>query len=125
MTKKKKINIGKIIRNGRMRKGISQKELADLMQVRPSLISKWERDLQVPRGDYLIKLANILDIIFDLFPNANKVQSPKAAIFKLQKEVKNIQQAIIQKEQEEADFKKIILLLLKEKLAGSDSVSKS
>ena len=76
MSKKQtEINIAEAIRKGRIKKGINQKELADLMKVRPSLISKWEQGYQTPRGDYLIRLANTLDIVFDLFPSYKKYNS--------------------------------------------------
>lgn len=107
----KKINISEVIRRGRLKKGLSQKELADLMNIRPSLISKWENTTQVPRGDYLIQIANILDIVFDLFPDCKQDDEQKNTYNKMQKEIDNLWKAMQKRDQEQEQLKKTAMLL--------------
>jgi len=68
--------IGLIIRNGRIKKNLSQKDLAKMVGVNQSHVSKWENDESVPTGDTLLNLADILDIVPELFPGYKKEESP-------------------------------------------------
>ena len=56
--------LGDIIKNARKNKRIMQKELADMMDVRPSTVSMWESGDRTPELETLIKLSEILDIPF-------------------------------------------------------------
>jgi len=57
--------IGKHIARGRKAKGLSQVNLADLVNVTPQAVSKWERGESLPDIFMLAKLAGIFDI-YDL-----------------------------------------------------------
>lgn len=55
--------LGERIRQARENKGIQQKELAELVQVKSSgVISNWERDLNKPDSEKIIKLCEVLNI---------------------------------------------------------------
>ncbi|WP_372365549.1 helix-turn-helix domain-containing protein [Candidatus Uabimicrobium sp. HlEnr_7] len=62
-----KINIGKIIREGRINQNISQRQLANEYNVTPAAISAWERNKTSPPAHVLILLAKKLDIVEELF----------------------------------------------------------
>lgn len=57
-----KETIGKLIRARRMEKGLSQKQLAELMQVSLATVSKWETGVNLPDILNLDKIAKKLDI---------------------------------------------------------------
>lgn len=61
-------NIGKIIRNRREVKGFSQDELAEMMEVQRSTISKIENGKFGVSIDYLVKFAWYLDLDVVLLP---------------------------------------------------------
>lgn len=56
---------GKRIRALRGRKGITQTELAEILDVAPSYVSQMESDKRLPAVENLIKLANMLDCTTD------------------------------------------------------------
>ncbi len=62
------INIGEAIRQGLKKKKITQQELAETMGKSQSSISEWINNRKRPSVDDLFKLADMLDIISDLFP---------------------------------------------------------
>ena len=49
------------LREARIRKGISQKELSKEIQVAQNTISNWENGVREPSLDMLIKIADFLD----------------------------------------------------------------
>ncbi len=54
--------LGERIANARQAKGLSQKQLADLIGVTKSTVAKWESDRTSPRASRLIQVAGILGI---------------------------------------------------------------
>ena len=46
----------------RVKKGLTQKELAELIGVSPSMINRIETGKQIPKVDILLKLAEILEV---------------------------------------------------------------
>lgn len=67
--------VGKLILNLRKEKGMTQKELADVMNISDRTISKWERGIGCPDVSLLHELSNILGVniekilVGDLEPN--------------------------------------------------------
>lgn len=49
------------IKNARLKKGYTQSQLADLLNVSNKTISKWETGLSLPDVDMLSKIANVLE----------------------------------------------------------------
>ena len=50
------------VRKLRIRKGLSQEELAEKLDVSRQTVSKWEKGLSVPDADLLVKLADVLEV---------------------------------------------------------------
>ncbi|WP_372366025.1 helix-turn-helix domain-containing protein [Candidatus Uabimicrobium sp. HlEnr_7] len=67
-----KVDIGKIIRQGRVSKGISQRELAEEFNITVAAISSWERNITTPQAQMLIYLAEKLEIVDELFGRTSK-----------------------------------------------------
>lgn len=57
-------NIGRMIKDARTRKGLSQAELAEKVGVSQAAIGQWERGTFTPRGRNLNALADVLGIAF-------------------------------------------------------------
>lgn len=55
-------SIGELIAARRKEKGMTQKELADLLNITDKAVSKWERDIACPDTQTIPKLAEILDV---------------------------------------------------------------
>lgn len=54
-----------IIKKARQNKRIMQKELADMLNVRPSTVSMWEAGTRTPDIQTIMKLSQILEIPFN------------------------------------------------------------
>ena len=61
------MNIGKAIKKGLNKKDWSQRKFAKLMGVSPGLVSQWINNKTTPPGDILIKIAQTLEIVNELF----------------------------------------------------------
>ena len=59
------ISIGMNIKNARMKKGFSQEQLAEILDITNTHISYLETDTKYPSLDMLIKIANALDVSAD------------------------------------------------------------
>ena len=57
----------KNLRNIRLQKELSQKQVADFLNVSPQSVSKWEKGEALPSIDYLPKLAEILNCDINAF----------------------------------------------------------
>ena len=62
--------MGEIISTLRKEKGMTQKELADMLSITDKAVSKWERDLACPDTQTIPKLAEILGISVEELMNA-------------------------------------------------------
>ena len=63
-------SIGEIISTLRREKGMTQKELADMIGVTDKAVSKWERDVACPDTQTIPKLAEILGVSVEELINA-------------------------------------------------------
>jgi len=64
---------GKYISDNRKKQGLSQKELAEKLNITDKAISKWERGLSFPDISMLIPLSEILEItLYDLLTGGNE-----------------------------------------------------
>lgn len=57
--------LGNRLRELRKKKGLTQKELADLLGVTDGAIGMWERNQREPDGEKLSQLARMLDVSVD------------------------------------------------------------
>jgi DNA-binding XRE family transcriptional regulator/desulfoferrodoxin (superoxide reductase-like protein) len=59
------INVGNIIRKLRTERGMTQKQLADKMNISDKTVSKWERGLGCPDVSLLSELSDLLEVNID------------------------------------------------------------
>ena len=69
-------SMGKLIQTLRKEKGLTQKQLADMLSITDKAVSKWERDVACPDTTTLPKLADILGVTVEALLNAKTAQSP-------------------------------------------------
>lgn len=69
------IELGKVIRRGLLRKDIKQVDLANHVGVSSASVSEWIKGKKKPSADALLKIAEYLDIIDDLFPSRQKADN--------------------------------------------------
>lgn len=62
--------MGEIISALRKEKGMTQKEIADMLNITDKAVSKWERDLAFPDTQTIPKLAEILGVSVEELLNA-------------------------------------------------------
>ena len=63
-------SMGEIVSTLRREKGMTQKELANKLNITDKAVSKWERDIAYPDTQTIPKLAEILDISVEDLMNA-------------------------------------------------------
>ena len=68
-------SMGEIISTRRKEKEMTQKEIADMLNVTDKAVSKWERDVACPDIQTIPKLAEILDISVDELMNTKAPQT--------------------------------------------------
>lgn len=69
-------SMGETISTLRKEKGLTQKELADMLNITDKAISKWERDIACPDTMTIPKLAEILEISVEELMTAKSVPIP-------------------------------------------------
>lgn len=70
-----KQNMGDLIAGLRKERGMTQKDLAEQMNVTDKAVSKWERDLACPDTQTIPKLAEILGVSLEELLNAKSTPS--------------------------------------------------
>ena len=68
-------SMGEIISTLRKEKGLTQKEVADKLNITDKAVSKWERDLAYPDTQTIPKLAEILEVSVEDLLNAKSIPS--------------------------------------------------
>ena len=63
-------SMGEIISTLRKEKGMTQKQLADMLNITDKAVSKWERDIDWPDTQTIPKLAEILGVSVEELMNA-------------------------------------------------------
>ena len=69
-------SMGEIISTLRKEKGMTQKELADRLNLTDKAVSKWERDAACPDTQLLPKLAEIFGVSIEDLMNAKSAAAP-------------------------------------------------
>jgi len=90
-----KVNVGKIIKQARIDKDISQRDLAKELGVTPAALSAWETNKRNPPIQTLIILAKRLEIIDELFgrnsnTNNDEIKKIWQAISRIEKKLESI-----------------------------------
>lgn len=68
-------SMGKLIQTLRKKKGLTQKQLADMLNITDKAVSKWERDVACPDTTTLPILADILGVTVESLLNAKAFQA--------------------------------------------------
>ena len=63
--------IGQRLKRIRIKTGLSQKDMAEKINVRRETISRWERGSHIPQSICLIKLREVLDNLENLIEMSN------------------------------------------------------
>ena len=69
-------SMGETISTLRKEKGLTQKELADQLNITDKAVSKWERDAACPDTQLIPKLAEIFGVSIEELMNANSAAVP-------------------------------------------------
>lgn len=72
-----KKTMGETIAELRKNRGMTQKELAEQMNVTDKAVSKWERDLSCPDIHSIPKLAEVLDVSVEDLMHVSKAEKPQ------------------------------------------------
>ncbi len=73
----------------RKKHNLTQREMADKLNVSNQLISKWETEQVIPGVEYLVKISELFDVsLDDLVLQKNKQTSPKKIAKKLKEFIK-------------------------------------
>ena len=59
------IDFGKNLTSVRKLRQLTQLELATLLDVQPRMVGRWEQGVAKPKFDYIVKLAQILEVSLD------------------------------------------------------------
>ena len=59
--------VGQALKNARESKGLTQKQLAEMLYVDPSLVCRWEKGQRRIMADELITILEILEMTLDDF----------------------------------------------------------
>jgi transcriptional regulator with XRE-family HTH domain len=54
--------IGQMIRDARIRKGMTQAGLAETIGVSQGAVGQWEQGMTIPRPKHIVRLSTLLDI---------------------------------------------------------------
>ena len=74
-----KKTMGETIAELRKDRGMTQKELAEQMNVTDKAISKWERDLSCPDINSIPRLAEVLGVSVEELMQVTKAEKPQSA----------------------------------------------
>lgn len=98
------IKTGTLIKNLRKEKGMTQKELADLLHITDRAISKWERCICAHDISALEPLANILGITITELINGQRIETSETV-----KEIEESVQEVIAYSEREITYKTSLL----------------
>lgn len=69
-------DFGKNLVELRKARGLTQQALADLLDIQPRLLGRWERDQGKPQFDYILKLADVLEVSLDRLLRSDAATQP-------------------------------------------------
>ena len=59
------VDFGQNLATLRKERQLTQTELADILEIQPRLIGRWEQGKGKPNFDYIVKLADVLEVTID------------------------------------------------------------
>jgi len=61
----------------RKQRKLTQAQLAELLDIQPRLISRWETGETKPQFDYIVRLAEVLEVTLDELVKSDEASEPK------------------------------------------------
>lgn len=98
-------NVGKFIKEKRIAKGLTQKELGEKLFVTHTAVSKWERGLSMPDVNLLKKLAEVLEVSVQDILNGKETKDSNISDEAIKEALKQIEE---KQKQKNKKLKKII-----------------
>ena len=83
-------DLGNNIRNFRKNKGLTQEELADLLNITPQAVSRWESTAGMPDVSMLIPLAQTLGVSTDALLGYDMIREDSEVTSRIRETVKNM-----------------------------------
>jgi transcriptional regulator with XRE-family HTH domain len=83
-------DLGNNIRNFRKNKGLTQEELADLLNITPQAVSRWESTAGMPDVSMLIPLAQTLGVSTDALLGYDMIREDREVTSRIRETVKNM-----------------------------------
>jgi len=68
------VDFGKNLSKLRKERKLTQTELAELLDIQPRLVGRWEQGKGKPQFDYLLKLADVLEVSLDRLLRGNDTE---------------------------------------------------
>lgn len=79
-----KMTPGERIKNARVSRGLTQRQLADRLSITPACVVQWERGIRNPRFGTMKRIADALEIdIKILIPNASSITRTNSFVLEL------------------------------------------
>lgn len=95
-------DFGKILAELRKARHLTQLELAELLEIQPRLVGRWEQGKGKPQFDYILKLADVLEVSLDRLLRGKEVSQKDAFDIK-NKKLKELCKKIDQLNPEDQD----------------------
>lgn len=71
-----RLRVGNIIKNARLKKGLTQRQLGEMIGKSNNVLTNWEKGVNSPDVDMIEQLCSILDIqVNEMFPGEEKNNS--------------------------------------------------
>lgn len=102
------IDFGKNLATLRKARRLTQQDLADLLDIQPRLLGRWEQGKGKPQFDYILKLADVLEVSLDHLLRG--VQSTTPPAFEIKN--KRLQELCKQADQLNADDQDVLCHVL-------------
>lgn len=97
------VDFGKNLAQLRKARQLTQLELADLLNIQPRLIGRWEQGKGKPQFDYILKLADVLEVTLDQLLRGE--QHPQITTFDIKnKKLKELCKKVDQLKLEDQDI---------------------
>lgn len=84
------VEIGNYIKDLRKRKGLTQKDLADKLNISFQAVSKWESGESLPDTSIILDLCEILETTSDLLLNGGKIMNRSRKLIKVDDVIKGV-----------------------------------
>jgi Predicted transcription factor, homolog of eukaryotic MBF1 len=76
-----RLRVGNIIKNARLKKGLTQRQLGEIIGKSNNAITNWEKGVNSPDVDMIERLCSILEIpVCEMFPSKKEIVSDEQTL---------------------------------------------